>query len=319
MRANHFTFFVAYFARMMLCGASEPPTSGGSKPWPSVEADRPVDFPGLHNTVAYWPSLISGSVPDGQEGFDSLQAMGVRTIISVDGAAPAVEEAAARGIRYVHLPIGYNGMDRQRTMEIARAIQAAQDRDPGAPVYVHCHHGKHRSAGALGAAVVTLGYATPDMAKARMRVSGTSLSYAGLYKCVEAAQPANREDLAAMPSDFPSVWKVSGLVRSMLDVDEAYENLKLIEVAGWVVPKNHPDLVPIAEAGRLADIFRNLLNDERVKAKPGEFRDRLVKSSKDVETLEARLADENIAADELTKRFEAITASCKDCHVKYRD
>ena len=285
---------------------------------PRGDAQEPANYAGVHNLVTYAPGVISGSVPEGDEGFETLRAMGVKTIISVDGAAPAVEKARSHGIRYVHLPIGYNGMDRQRTLEIARAIQVAQERDPAAPVYLHCHHGRHRSAGALGAAAVTLGQVTPGEAQARMKVSGTSPSYTGLYRCVAEARPAKPEELAVMPSDFPSVWKTSGLVKSMVEVDEIYEHLKLIEKAGWGAPKDHPDLVPAAEAGRLADIFRNLLDDERVKSKPVEFREWLTKSSKEVEFLEG-LTTDGSDADELGKRFKVITASCKECHVKYRD
>ena len=58
----------------------------------------------------------------------------------------------------------------RRKLEIARALQLARDR--GA-VYVHCHHGKHRSAGAAGAAAVTLGWSTTAQATERLKVSGT--------------------------------------------------------------------------------------------------------------------------------------------------
>lgn len=286
---------------------------------PPVGAEQPVDCRGVHNVVTFAPGLISGSVPDGDAGFDSLNSMGVKTVISVDGAMPAVEKAMARGMKYIHLPIGYNGMNRQRTMEIARAIQLAQQSDPNAPVYLHCHHGKHRSASALAGAAVTLGYLTPEQGQARMKVSGTSPSYTGLFRCVTEAVTATPEELAAMPTQFPSIWKSSGLVRSMVEVDEIYEHLKLIEKAGWVAPKDHPDLVPAAEAGRLADVYLHLLNEERVKAKPAEFRDWLIDASKWAENLEAGLAHAGHPPDELSKRFERVTKSCKECHVKYRD
>jgi hypothetical protein len=122
-----------------------------------------------------------------------------------------------------------------------------------------------------------------------------------------------------MPIEFPSVWKTSGLVKSMVEIDEIYEHLKLIEKTGWVAPKDHPDLVPVAEAGRLADLFRLLNDDERVKSKSVEFREWLIESAKQAETLERGLAQSDVAPGVLSQRFRAITASCKNCHAKYRD
>lgn len=276
-------------------------------------------MPGLHNVVAYGPGMLSGSVPEGEVGFGTLESMGVRTVISVDGARPDVETAQRAGITYIHLPIGYNGMDRQRTMEIARAIQVARERDPDAPIYLHCHHGKHRSAGALGAATVTLGIATPDEATARMKVSQTAPHYTGLYHCVASATPASPRELRAIKAKFPSVWKTSGLVKSMVEIDERYEHLKLIEAARWKTPPDHPDLVPAAEAGRLADLYRDLKDDKRVRLKPRQFQDWIETSRAQAQSLEDGLIDDAITPEELGRRFKAITTSCKECHAKYRD
>ena len=297
----------------------ENPKPAPGHPSPPVDADHATDMPGLRNVVAFAPGLLSGSTPEGEEGFNTLESMGVKTVISVDGARPDVEAAHRSGIRYVHLPIGYNGMDRQRTMEIARAIQVARERDPDAPVYLHCHHGKHRSAGALGAAVVTLGLATPDEATARMKTSGTAPHYTGLYQCVASASPASPRELRAIKANFPSVWKTSGMVKSMVEIDERYEHLKLIEAAGWKTPPDHPDLVPAAEAGRLADLYRDLKDDKRVRAKPRQFQDWIDSSHARAQSLEDGLTDNTTAPEELSRRFKAIAASCKECHARYRD
>src|SRR5947209_839442 len=67
-----------------------------------------VEAPGLHNVFRLTDKLYSGSSPDGDEGFASLQRLGVKTVISVDGARPDVERAHQFGMRYIHLPIGYD-------------------------------------------------------------------------------------------------------------------------------------------------------------------------------------------------------------------
>ena len=300
------------------CATSGNDTSGREakasvKP-PATDADQPADYPGLNNVVAFADGLYSGSVPEGQAGFEILAAMGIRTIISVDGAEPDVAAAKAHGLRYVHLPIGYHGMDRGRTLEIARAIK-----DLPGPAYLHCHHGKHRSAGALGAAAVTLGLRSPEEAAARMRVSGTAPNYTGLHQGVAYATKASMDELAAADNAFPEVWKASGLVKTMVEIDEVFEHLRAIERAGWMAPKDHPDLVPVAEAGRIADLLRNLQENDRFKARPVEFRRMLLSGSRLAESLEDGLGTTGAPPLELSARLKLINQSCLDCHAKYRD
>lgn len=281
---------------------------------PALTAQDSTELPGLHNVVAYSEGLYSGSAPDDADAFDTLKAMGARTVISVDGAIPDVKSAQARGLRYIHLPIGYNGMDRRRTLEIAKAIQQA-----GGPVYIHCHHGKHRSAGATGAAAVALGLISNKVAEGKMRVSGTAPAYKGLFRCVADARPATPGELAAIPDAFPETWKTSGLVKAMVEAEEAVDHLNAVEAAGWRAPKESPDLVPAALAGQLADLLRNLQDDERVKSKPKGFIEDLLAASRVVEGLEDGLTDAPANAAALSARFNAVQQSCRDCHVKHRD
>jgi protein tyrosine phosphatase (PTP) superfamily phosphohydrolase (DUF442 family) len=108
---------------------------------PKLSASKPLDYPGLHNVVAYAPDVLSGSVPEGEEGFASLAKLGIKTVLSVDGAEPELDKAAKYGLTYVHLPITYSGFDEKRKLELTKAV-----RDLPRPMYMHCHHGKHRSA-----------------------------------------------------------------------------------------------------------------------------------------------------------------------------
>ena len=288
---------------------------------PTIDAAAPADAPGLHNVVAFAPDVLSGSVPEGDAGFDSLKAWGVSTIISVDGAVPDLERAKARDIRYVHLPIGYHGFDETRKLELARAV-----RDLPRPVYIHCHHGKHRSAGAAGAAAVTLGWMMPEQAVARMKVAGTAPSYSGLYRCTAEAAKVADAAISGARADFPEVSRPVGLVKGMVDIDLTWDNLKAVQKAGWSVPENHPDLVPAAEAGRLADTMRLLRDDATVKAKPTEFQAMMARNAEQAQSLEdllAKLAAGTRPSPEDTERLNAIAshiaATCKACHAAYRD
>lgn len=288
-----------------------------SPPAPTLDDHAPRELPGLHNVVAYADGVYSGSVPHGPAGFDTLAALGVATVISVDGAEPEADAARARGIRYIHLPVGYHGFDRPRRLQLARALRDARR---AGPVYVHCHHGKHRSAAAAGAAAVALSWMSPDEAVARMHVSGTAPGYTGLFRVVRDAAPIDAQDLDAVPADFPERARPSGFVQGMVDADEAFEHLRLIERHAWRTPASHPDLVPAAEAGRLSNLLRLMADSPRARAEGEAFTRQLLDDAATAAALEAQLAaDAPRNAPTLSAALARLAASCKDCHVRTRD
>jgi protein tyrosine phosphatase (PTP) superfamily phosphohydrolase (DUF442 family) len=301
---------------------------------PTLADDAPRDYPGIHNVVAFADGFYSGSVPEGDAGFDSLVALGVKTVISVDGAIPEVDKAKARGMRYVHLPIGYDGFDDARKGQLVRAV-----RDLAKPIYLHCHHGKHRSAGAAGTVGVSLGWITNDVAIARMKVSGTAEGYKGLWACTAKAAPMMAALIDAARADFPEVTKPDSMTAAMVTIDEVFDRLKIVEKNAWVVPKDHPDLAPAADAGKLGDLYRLLDGDTHLAALADDaartdFRALLAAGSERADALETMLAagapkstgvDESDEAaivehrKKLSAAMKRVTANCKDCHVKYRD
>ena len=306
-----------------------PPAASVATAPPSTADAAPRDLPGLHNVVAYHEGFWSGSMPEGDAGFESLRRLGVRTVISVDGAMPDVERAKAAGIRYVHLPIGYDGFDDARKAELVRAV-----RDLPKPIYMHCHHGKHRSAGAAAAVAVSLGWMTNDAAAARMKVSGTAPGYKGLWECTAKSAPMAAAVIDAASGAFPEVTRPDSFVASMVAIDEAFDRLKLAERAGWQAPKDHPDLAPVADAGKLADLFR--LIDEaslkRCKVPAGEdLKAWLARNAAVAADLEKSLERAGAArakgdSDALARehaaagaRMAALAADCKACHAKHRD
>src|SRR5262245_61905634 len=150
---------------------------------PAVDAKKVVDLAGVHNVVTYAPNMIGGGQPEGAEGLETLAAMGIKTIVSVDGATPDVEGAKKLGMRYVHLPISYDTVTPERQQQLAQVVANCEG-----PIYMHCHHGKHRSAGALACALVVAGKTTPEQAQERMAVSGTAKDYTGLWAAVRGAK-----------------------------------------------------------------------------------------------------------------------------------
>ncbi|HLO42278.1 MAG TPA: cytochrome c [Phycisphaerales bacterium] len=283
---------------------------------PAVGGTAPVDYAGLHNVVAYHEGYYSGSVPEGDEGFETLRAMGIKTIISVDGAAPDLAMARSHGMRYIHLPIGYNGFDEKRKLELTRATRDALAQGP---VYIHCHHGKHRSAGAAGAVAVSLGWSTPEQMVERMKVSGTAPGYKGLYACTSGASPVSSEMLDAVSANFPESTPPHGFVKAMVEIDEVHERLKLVEKAGWKSPANQPDLVPAAEAGQMSDLLRHLKDDKVTTDAGGDFAKIMADSERYAQALEDMLAAGEQDTAKLSGQFKLLAASCKDCHVRFRD
>src|SRR5437763_9329790 len=77
-----------------------------------------VDAPGMHNVYRLTDQLYSGSYPEGEEGFRTLQKLGVKTILSVDGDRPEVALAKKYGMPYVHIPVGYAGISGAQSLSI---------------------------------------------------------------------------------------------------------------------------------------------------------------------------------------------------------
>lgn len=279
---------------------------------PAITADKPVQMPGVHNVVTYAPDLVCGGVPEGEEGLHTLAAMGIKTIVSVDGATPDVAIAAKLGMRYVHLPISYDTVTPERQTQLAQAISSL----PG-PVYMHCHHGKHRSAAALGSALVLAGKLTPEQATARMKVSGTAKEYQGLWKVVGEGKPLDASQLKADPASFPSISKVSGMVATMAEIDLVFDLVKQAKAASWSAPKDHPDLVPTKETARLRNLFAQLQEDADSKKLPADYQKMLEQSIAESRDLDAAVQKGDAAV--ANKLFDAIGKSCKDCHKGYRD
>ncbi len=295
----------------MTTGTGRGPAWGAPGSAPPDAGDHHV----IHNLFQVSPGIISGSVPEGDEGFAELERMGVRTVVSVDGTEPNVELAHNHGMRYVHLPVGYHGIDPSRQLELARAVREL----PG-PVFMHCHHGVHRGPAAAASAAVLLGEMSADDAVAFLKKAGTSANYPGLYACVAAAKPVSVEALASAPADFPEIAPVPGFVHAMAWAQESYDNLVEIREAGWRTPPDHPDLVPESEARRLREFIETLRDPPHLDAaRQGEFDVLLEASQRESRALHEAIRDGGKDRAGLSEQLKAVQASCKACHAAFRD
>jgi protein tyrosine phosphatase (PTP) superfamily phosphohydrolase (DUF442 family) len=286
------------------------PLLAAPEPAPS---DAPAPAHALHNVQRIGQGLISSAAPEGDAAFDEIAALGVRTIISVDGAPPDLERAKARGIRYVHIPVTYAEITPEQRLQLARAV-----RDLPGPILIHCHHGKHRGPAAAAAVAVALGQATNDEAIDFMKLAGTAPNYEGLYACVAQAAPATPDELDAAPADFPELHTPEGIVAAMVELDHVYELLQDVRAAGWKTPEDHPDLVPAAEAGRLVDLLRSTEHDPSTAEKGADYLALLHAAIARASELEEAIV-QGAPRDALEPRWKLVAQSCKDCHKLWRD
>ncbi len=211
----------------------------------------PIEAEGIANLFRLGPDLYSGSQPEGDAGFEQLRDLGVRTIVTVDGALPDIERARWFGMRYVHLPIGYDGVPRDQALRIVQAVRAL----PG-PVFIHCHHGMHRGPSAAAVcAMATLDW-SPERALRWLNEAGTAPEYRGLYESVASFTPPTDAELAEVGTDLPERAEVPALVEAMVAIDARWDALKAIRAAGFHVPDDQPDLDPPHEALQLRELFR---------------------------------------------------------------
>lgn len=305
-------------------GCAERPSPAVVQTPPKKERPAPIDAAPtrvaaadeLPNALQLTPDVISGGQPEGEAGFERLQKLGVKTVISVDGAKPDVETAKKYGLRYVHLPHSYNGISDERVKELAKAV-----RDLDGPIYIHCHHGKHRSPAAAAAACKTAGLITGHAAEETLKVAGTNPNYVGLFQTVEKAAALSDAELDSVPGDFPETVPPVGVAKAMGDVEHAFDHLKLIAAAGWKTPADHPALAPGHEALILRECYTEMLRTPEVAKQSDRFRELLSESEAHAQALEDLLAgdvDDAVRAKAETV-MKAVTKDCATCHQEFRD
>lgn len=303
---------VVCFALAITCKV----TSQAGEPVSAVSfcdsAPKRIEIPGVHNAFHVTDQVWSGSQPEGDKTFAALAKLGIKTIISVDGAKPDVEAARRHGLRYIHLPFGYDGVPANRVAELARA--AGHD---SSPVYVHCHHGLHR--GPTAAAIICQSKAnwTTNQAEAWMRDAGTASEYAGLYRSVATFKKPTPEELAAV-KDLPEVAKSSSVVEAMVAIDEHFSRLKLSQKANWKTPPNHADITPEHEAMLLWEQLRELDQINDTASHSVDYRTKLGNAKEAVGSLRQSLMEVGTPAA-IDQSFARVGDMCSACHKRFRN
>jgi protein tyrosine phosphatase (PTP) superfamily phosphohydrolase (DUF442 family) len=277
----------------------------------SISKPEPADTPHLHNLLKLTPTIYSGGEPHGEEAFADLAKLGVKVVVSVDGAKPNVAAAKKHGIRYIHVPIGYDGIPAEAGQSLARAVREAAT--AGQPVYFHCHHGKHRGPAAAALACIAAGAADNKSAEQILVTAGTSKDYPGLWRDVAEYVPP---PAGAKLPELVEIAQVDSLTAAMSSVDRAFDNLKLSQAGGWKALADHPDIVAAQEAlivkEALHESSRNL-----AAGHDAEFVTWLREAGLLAAQLETQLKTGDGAGAKQT--IAKIEASCKQCHARHRN
>ena len=267
----------------------------------------------LHNLFRAAPHIFSGGSPDNEAGFAEIAKLGVKTIVSVDGAKPDVETAKKFGLKYVHLPFGYDGIPTHRVAELVKAAQTADG-----PIYVHCHHGQHRGPAAV--AVMCEGVAgwSTDLAVQWLKEAGTAADYPGLYRSAREFKTPTAAALAAVQT-LPSVAQTSTLIETMVTMDEHFDRLKAAQKTGWRSVPGQPDIQPAHEATLLWEQLRESTRTSDTAQRPEDYRVQLSGAEKAADQFRALLKQTPPDVAKLDESFKAVGQSCAACHQQHRN
>jgi protein tyrosine phosphatase (PTP) superfamily phosphohydrolase (DUF442 family) len=288
---------------------------------PAVAASPPqrLELPGVENAYRLSPRLYSGGEPRGEEAFAALKSLGIRTVISVDGATPDTETARRYGIRYVHLPVGYDGIPRDQAVRIVKAVRTLPD-----PVFVHCHHGKHRGPAAVAVCGLAAERWTREEAVSWLERAGTAPECRGLYETAREFTPPTAAELEQAGTEFPERAKVPAFVEMMVRVDGHWDRMKAAQRAGFKSPADQPDIDPPHEALQLTELFREASRLAEVRDRGEDFARKLEAAESQAASLRHALRTLVERPDEPSRRaaeaaFLAVSKGCTGCHARYRD
>lgn len=280
---------------------------------------QPLTLPGIENAHQLAPRVYSGGQPEGEAAFAALAKLGIQTVISVDGARPDLEAARRHGLRYVHVPVGYDGIGTNQALLLAQAAVTLTG-----PVFIHCHHGKHR--GPAAAALVceaAAGWSATE-AEAWLRQAGTSPDYPGLYRAVREARFPAPGALAARTNALPDYSPPPGPVAAMVEMDVRWEELLHIQSAGYRSPPDHPDLSPVHAAKLLEETLTEFARRPDTRERGEDFLRLAVAAeaaaAKLTKTFQAHAAAP--AADGtnlLAAAYRGVSQSCSACHRAHRN
>lgn len=277
-------------------------------------AQPAVPLPGT--TIENWQvagsRLYSGSQPKTDADFAELARRGVKAIVTVDGIAPDLKLAHKHGLRYVHIPIGYDALPQEAGDAMTHALRAIDG-----PIYVHCHHGMHRGPAMAAVAGRACGELTPEQAVDYLKRAGLSPKFEGLWRDVEAyvVPPADAElpplleqaPVKALPK------RMAALSRNFETLDGLLKSKDKLGVDQWT----EADSESLLAMEQFVEAQRELPDSNEDYRDDAEFLAEMMRA------VEASKLLHEAARGHDRERSEAalslLKQTCTDCHKAYRD
>ncbi|MBU6303643.1 MAG: hypothetical protein KGS60_19020 [Verrucomicrobia bacterium] len=272
----------------------------GAPPAEAVSAGAAAGARLPENFRPFTARIFCGAQPEGDNAFRALRDAGIGLVLSVDGATPDVAAAQRQGIRYVHLPFGYDGVPPTVVAALAQVVSTS----PG-KIFIHCHHGKHR--GPAAAAIAGLFEGSLDQAGALhlLEAAGTGREYEGLWRDVREFHGVPE---GVVPAPIVETAPVPDLVSAMVEADDVASRLKdLLGVA---------DEQALSEAARQAVLLREAFLEMVRLEEAAPLRPGLLEASDLATGLREAIATNPRSA---MVSLDRIRAKCAECHRSERN
>lgn len=288
--------------------AQQPPQSA------APAASPPKTLPGttIENWLVVGSRLYSGSQPTTDADFAELARRGVKTIVSVDGIAPDLELAHKHGLRYVHIPIGYDGLPQAAGDSMTHALRSIEG-----PIFVHCHHGKHRGPAMAAIAGRACGELTPERAIEYMKRAGVSPKYDGLWRDVKAyVVPPEGAELPALLEQAPTeqmAKRMAVLSRRVEALEAFFRSQEKPSADAWT----QADSDSLIAMEQLIETQRELPDSEDPLKNETEFLAELARSVEAAKVLHEAARGHDRERSEAA--FALLMKTCTDCHAAWRD
>ena len=259
----------------------------------NISGSKPENFTRIND------NLFCGGSPE-EDQFLYLKAQGIKSIICVDGAAPNLKEASTNGLSYKHIPVTYDKITFEQQKQLAKAYDELEK-----PVYIHCHHGKHRGPAATAIVLKNHYNWENDKLIQFLKEAGTSKDYAGLYKVVSNSKNIDKAKWENLK--IPESAKVEPLARTMADLDRVWIKLKKQLSKPLTVEEN-------TKAQQSSLLLREYFVElhRMPDTKFDEEYELIIKNIKILEScLKANL--------DISNALAAVNRDCKSCHQDYRN
>jgi protein tyrosine phosphatase (PTP) superfamily phosphohydrolase (DUF442 family) len=268
-----------------------------------------LDVTGIENLIQVTDGIYSGGEPT-LAGLEHLQVLGVKILVSVDGLTPDREAAEKLGMSYVHIPLGYDGIDSVQLQDFVTLMTQQSNK-----IFFHCHHGKHRGPAAVAACLLIAKKLSKEQAIQFMRGAGTAKEYAGLYRSIEELNTSNHQ-----PQEFSQLLKKSrhkSMAQWMAELDRAWEIVQ--EQQKSAEADIDPDQLKIMaeafrESARVAGQDKDLYGDPAATEKLIRW---LSECEKETREIQGHVL--NKAQQKARVLIKALAKNCVDCHTEYRN